>query len=200
MCFAALAPIGAAIGNVIASIPSWVGTAVSIAGTGLAVVGTLSAAQTQAQALRYSAQVAEIEAQRARMAGEFEADQIREQARISLARSRAAAGASGIAFEGSPLEALAYSATQYELDALTALYGAETVAAGRQAGAALSRFQAGRTVLSGYLGAGAQLLRGASTWGKDVVDWFSPRQAGVTVNSGPMGGSEWMTGRAPGFG
>lgn len=198
MCFAALAPIGAAIGSAISSIPSWVGTAVSIAGTGLAVAGTLSAAQAQAQALRYSAQVADAEAQRARFAGQFEADQIREQARINLARSRAAAGASGIAFEGSPLEALAYSATQYELDALAALYGAETIAAGRQSGAALSRFQAGRTALSGYLGAGTQLLRGASTWGRDVVDWFAPRQTGVTVNSGPLVSPERLTGRVAG--
>lgn len=198
MCFAALAPIGAAIGSAISSIPAWVGTAVSIAGTGLAVAGTLSAAQAQAEALRYSAAVGQAEAQQARISGEFEAAQLREQARMNLARSRAAAGASGVMLEGSPLEALAYSATQYELDALAALYGAETIARGREAGSALARFQAGRTQLAGYVGAGTQLLRGASTWGRDVVDWFSPRQ--VTVNSAPTGAvmPERTTGRVAG--
>lgn len=183
MCFQFLAPIGAAIGSAasavgsaIASIPAWVGTVASIGGTVLSVGSSLYGARTAAAAYNYNAAMQQQEAANAMAAAQFEADRTRERARLALAASGARVGTSGVLLEGSPLEALSYAATQYELDALAALYGGQRLSQSRMAASQISSRMANSAMVSGVLGAGASLLTGASRWGPDVIGWFTPRQ------------------------
>ena len=125
------------------------------AATVVTAAGSIMSGQSQAAAL--SAQ-AKVEKQRAA----FEAERQRDYAARFLGAQRAAYGASGVTLEGTPIDVLADTAAQAELDALAIQWG------GQARATALSS-QASAARLGGYMGAGAALLEGASSWGEPLT-------------------------------
>lgn len=118
--------------------------------------------QSAARAASANAAMAEEEAQRSRQAAAVEEQRNRDQARRIISGQRAAYGASGVVSEeGSPLLALADSASEAELDALTIRYNGATQARRFEAQARSDRASASSYRMQGLVGAGTSLLGGA---------------------------------------
>lgn len=130
----------------------------------------------------FNALQSEKKAIEAREGAQYEEDRLRERNRFLIAEQRAKFGASGVLFEGSPLEVLGFQAGQNELDALAVRRTGQNAAAdalseaassryrGRaglitgNAGAALESSKAANTQQAGYGSAATSLLSGASSW------------------------------------
>lgn len=113
----------------------------------------------QAQA-EYNARLSERDATAARERADFDERRIRTQSDAVLARQRARQGVTGLALEGSPLEVLAFSAGQLELDALSARYaGLEEERALRQQATNL-RYDGRIAAMGATQRAGTALLMG----------------------------------------
>lgn len=137
-----------------------------------------------------NAVIAEQEAQFAVQVSAFNERRFRQQASYRQAQARANVGASGVTFEGSPLETLATSAREIELDALTTRFQGELAARAQREEARLQRYNASlrvveqsqvrraserqialeryagkEAVLAGYLKGAAAGLRGSSGFG-----------------------------------
>jgi hypothetical protein len=114
----------------------------------MSAIGSVQAGQAQRKMANYNARVAE---DTARSQGERQQDQVRRQ----MASARVAIGKSGVAVSGSPLDVLADSAAQAELDHQTILrQGAAQAGMDRYKGSMASR--------QGYFGAATSLLSSAS--------------------------------------
>lgn len=100
-----------------------------------------STAAAEAQIADANARRVEIAAQGEQLAGEQQEAQQRTRARFLLADQRARYGAAGVMIEGSPLEVLAFSAGQLELDALTIRTNTATRVSDLQAQAAGTRLE-----------------------------------------------------------
>ena len=115
-------------------------------GTILNVMSQLSQGST-------AERLAEREAEQARMQGREREKLIRKSGARAKGRLRAAIGKSGVTLEGSPMDALAESAMNIEMDAINARYGAESQAQATefegQARKRASRVGAAASLLSG---------------------------------------------------
>lgn len=167
------------------------------AGTAMSAVGAVQSGQSQSQMARYNAemtrQTSEYNAQVARQgaeaarrnaetirqAGEAEAARQRQKGSDLLAQQRAAYGAAGVEFEGSPLLVMQETAARAEQDALAIRYNYQVKAAkeeteawkmgsmadlaewqgGRQAN--LQDYSGGQAATAGWLGGATSLLKGA---------------------------------------
>lgn len=138
----------------------------AVAAAGVSAVGAIQSGEAQKKAGAYNAQVAENNAAQAQQAAAFNEAQQRTRSARVLGAERAAQGASGVTVEGSPLEVLAQTAQESELDALSIRYGGDVAAARARSEATLARFQGGQAVTSSYFSAGASLLGGASKFGQ----------------------------------
>jgi|GEM_PF-2225034 len=155
-------------------------TAMLIAGTAMSALSSIqqgqaasAAADAQAQAADYNARASDINARVARRAAGAEADRTRGQNERQLASMRAAAGASGATMSGSNLGLVGDAAMQLEYDALLQRYQGEVQASAHQNRAGLDRYesatarQSGRQAMTGgIMGAGADILNGASTYSR----------------------------------
>jgi hypothetical protein len=122
--------------------------AVTAATTAMSAIGSIQAGQAQKKMANYNARIAEDTAR-------YQAE--RQQDRVSrlMASARVAINKSGITTSGSPLDVLADSAMQSELDHQAILrQGA--------AQAAMDRYQGSQAAHAGYFGAATALLSGAS--------------------------------------
>lgn len=123
----------------------------------IAAAGGLQAA-TQLYQGNAAAAMGEYNATVARQEARYAEATSRDRARRILGAGRAAVGASGVQLEGSPLDVLAQSAAEAEMDALA-------IRRSGQAQAAAYRYQGRQAQLAGYFGAaGTALLTGASVW------------------------------------
>lgn len=124
--------------------------------------GSFIQGQAAASAAEANATMAEEEAQRARQAAAVEEDRNRSQSRRVISAQRAAYGASGVVSEeGSSLLALADSAAEAELDALSIRYSGDVTARRYQVQAASDRAAASGYRMQGLVSAGTGLLSGA---------------------------------------
>ncbi len=130
-------------------------------GTLASVGGTIYASQQAAAAEEYNADVARTQGTQAQLAAEAEATDQRRRARYLLGQQLAAAGASGVALEGSPLIAMVDAGVQQDLEARRTVYKGYLEASGLRSSAALADYQASQYRTSGYIQAGSSLLRGA---------------------------------------
>lgn len=133
------------------------GAALAI-GAGVNAFASLFQGQAEAAAAKYNAG---IEEQNAVLTRQWAAEAERRFRRMSKKRMgsmRAARGASGLALDGSALDAMADSAMQEELDALTIRYQGEIKARSHEANARLARQQAKNSSLSGALGAASAVI------------------------------------------
>ncbi len=119
--------------------------------------GALQAGAAQAEAAEFNARVSEQQARRARQAAAFEEQRLRD-----AGAQRAAIGASGIGFEGSPLLVMADTAEEAELDAPAIRFSGSTAEARAKSQAALDRLQARQARTAGFFQAGASILGGAT--------------------------------------
>lgn len=85
---------------------------------------------------------------------------VRRQSRESLGRQIAAFGASGVGYGGSSLRALDSSAINQELDALNTRYKGTVAGYGYGVQSGIDREEGNVAQTSGYLSAGAALLKG----------------------------------------
>jgi hypothetical protein len=118
----------------------------AVASAAMSAAGAIQAGQAQKKMANYNARIAEDTAR-------YQAE--RQQDRVSrlMASARVAINKSGITTSGSPLDVLADSAMQSELDHQAILrQGA--------AQAAMDRFQGSQAARAGYFGAATALLQG----------------------------------------
>jgi len=120
----------------------------STVGGTLGALGAISAGQASANAADYNAQMA-------KMQGEIEAGRIRAESKRYQGQMRAAIAKSGATASGTPLIALAESASNAEIDALNAAWSG-----GQQAD--VYRSSAKQYRREGYVRAGTSLLSTAS--------------------------------------
>ena len=159
---------------------SFIPMALMIGGTAMKMIGDIKASQSQAAAQEYNAKVAMAQAEMTRRAGEFEIAGLKqvgayEETKLKRAKGRmtsaqrARYAKAGVLLEGSPLEVIADTAAQYEMDIAanrynmqlgitTAKYGAEVGVSKAKSEAQYLKQAAGRTRTAGYWGAGRTLL------------------------------------------
>jgi hypothetical protein len=122
--------------------------AVSAATTAITAVAAIQQGQAQKKMANYNARLAEDSAH-------FQAGRQQDKVRRVMGAARVAVNKSGIAMSGSPLDVLADSAMQAELDRQAILrQGA--------AQAAMDRLGGNQAMQAGYFGAATALLSGAS--------------------------------------
>lgn len=129
-----------------------------------AATGAVSSIQ-QGRAARaaheFNVQLAERDAETARRAAAADEVEARRQAAKRVGSQRAALAASGVDLTGTPLDLLAETAEDDELNALRVRFGGETQAQGFQGRAASERFSGRQAMRAGVIGAVGQGLTGA---------------------------------------
>jgi hypothetical protein len=135
-----------------------------IASTAFSAIGSIAqgnaanaAAQSNADALTQQADAEN------RAAGARE-EQQRRQARQFLGGQRASLAQAGIGLTGSAYDINRQSAVNAELDALNIRYEGQLAAKGLRDQATMQRFEGKQARTAGFLGAGAALLQGASSY------------------------------------
>jgi hypothetical protein len=140
---------------------------VGLIGAAVSAYASWDASQTAAKVAKYNKKVAKNNATYARQAAKLAADAKAEENRHVQAVLRARAGASGVSFEGSPLEVFAANAEAAAKEEARLLYGGDVTASGYEASSALEGFKARRAETMSYVGAGTTLLtEGASAWSR----------------------------------
>lgn len=157
------------------------------ASVGMQAIGMIQQGQAQANAARYNAAIADRNAQIATDQANQDAQQQQRVARQRIGAIRAGYGASGVDVAGSPLDVLADSASQAELDRQTILYKGKLRALGYSDSATLDRYSAGVAETAGYMGAGSAILTGA-TKGADRGYFGSAGGGGYNIPSDGTGG------------
>ncbi len=126
------------------------------------VVGSLREGNAQAAAARANAEAADARALTERRIGAFEVARERRQQRRFMAQQAANAGSQGTALTGQPVDLLADSARQAQLDRDAIRFNAEIGAQGFETQADFDRFEARQARSAGFMRAGTALLTGAS--------------------------------------
>ncbi|MGE5147403.1 MAG: hypothetical protein ACM3N5_11675 [Candidatus Eiseniibacteriota bacterium] len=134
----------------------------SIASAAASAAGAAAQGNAARAAANYNAAVARQNADIARANATADAAKQERQGDLLAGRQRAATGASGITPQGSPLDVMADSALESELDALTTHYRGELQARSYGQDAALQTMRGKEAQQAGYIGAGTALLKGAS--------------------------------------
>ena len=135
---------------------------ITIIAAGVQAYGQYQQSRQQAAVYKYNAQVAQNNAAASRNAAAIDMYQIREKNKRVLATQRARYAKANLQLTmGSPLEIMAASARQGELDAQVARYRGELGAAGFEAQASLLTSQAKSIRQAGVISATSSLLSGA---------------------------------------
>ena len=110
--------------TLVSNLPAWVGTAVQIGGAVTSVAGLVASNNAEVARLEHQAKIDDrnaLVADRNRLlalqTAKADADDRRRKTRRTLATIRASYGHSGVSMAGSPLDVLADTATEEELDA-----------------------------------------------------------------------------------
>lgn len=141
----------------------WIVAILSVIAAVVSAVGAKQTASAQEDAAKYNADVEKNNAETAAQQGQFDAQQIRDRNKRTLAAQRAAFSASGLDESGSVLDVRDDSAAQGEMDALVAIYTGQTSANASMARARLDNMQGAAARRSGNIGAASSLLGGATS-------------------------------------
>lgn len=132
-----------------------------MAGIGMQAASALMQAKAQSVAAKFNAELAQRQAEEMRARGELEKYRINRQKRRLLGRQRALYAKVGVRYdEGSPLEVLADTAAQFELDKAISDYNTQAGIGYYTTKAALNRYAARQARYSGLAKAGMTLLTG----------------------------------------
>lgn len=127
---------------------------------GVAAQGEVQAAEARAKALEFNATVAKREGSLAKRRGQFAEARLREDLTRFKGAQRAAIGASGTTFTGSPLLLLAESAEDAALEIQVVRFETKVARNAAKAKRNLARFQAGQERAAGFTAAVGRLLGG----------------------------------------
>src|SRR5262249_17978648 len=125
-------------------------------------IGALQSGENAQKAASYNAALARQQADATLSQTAADADRQRRLGLLTQGRARAGYGASGITVAGSPLDVLAASAAENELDVQTINYRGNLRAAGLRDEAALDEFSGRTARQQSYISATAALLGGAA--------------------------------------
>jgi len=132
-------------------------------GTAVSVMGQIQQGKQANKISQYNAAVAQQNAEATRQSYQYQADQKRAESEKTLARQRALYGKAGVELSGTPLDLMAETASEYEMDALMleregklAIYRG-----GSQSEIDLLTGKSSKT--ASYYGAGSTLLTGGSS-------------------------------------
>ena len=114
------------------------------------------------QQAKYNAQVAEQRAEAARKASEIAKYQIERRKRRMLSRQKALYAKAGVTLEGSPLEVLADTASQFELDKAISNYNYGVEVSRNLSEANFQRYAGKQRRTAGFMNAGTTILGGMS--------------------------------------
>lgn len=121
-------------------------------------LGSLYEGHANREAAEYNARVLDSKARATEANTKEQVERERRMARRRLGAMRAATGASGISLNGSALEAIADSAAEMELDALTIRHEGKLKVMGYYASAESERMRGRAAMTKGYLNASSDLL------------------------------------------
>lgn len=133
---------------------------------GVSAVGAIYQGMAASKAAKMNAEANDAAASATRQQAQLEAQRQRVQAAKALGAIRTGYAASGVTLEGNPLDVLAESAYNAEIDNQLILKGGEIRAQGFERSASLDRQRARNAETSGYLSAAGSLLGGAAGYGK----------------------------------
>ncbi len=177
---------------------------IAIAGSVIGAVGTIISAVGQSQAADYNAKVARQNATYAEQSAQQQRQIAAENERRQRLRTTKLLGAqkagyakAGVTMEGSPLEVMAETASQGELDALNIRYGGEVGAYNARVQGSRYRSQAGfydfessRSLWTGIMGAGTTLLTGTARAG-GYMGGGGSSSGGFAASSDPFNEELW---------
>lgn len=135
---------------------------IGLVGAGINAAGSLMQGNQQAALAEAQAKAIEQQAQADQQASAFEQAQERRRQDLAQASARAAVGASGVAFAGSPTEVLVANAGQGQLDIEAIQYGSTLRQNNLSTQAGISRFQGKQAKQAGFINAASGLVSGIS--------------------------------------
>ena len=141
------------------------GVLLLVAATALSAASSIQQGRAADKAAQFNARALEADAKQAKAVAAFEARLARERGAKLLGRQRAAAGASGISLEGSPLLVMGETAANIERDALAIEFGGAARAAALRNQAAGERFAGRQAKRAGFFKAGTTVLGSAASFG-----------------------------------
>lgn len=142
-----------------------------LASAGVGAYQSMSNASAQSDAAKYNAQVAENNAKQAQMEADAEAQKIRSRNRRIIASQKAQFAASGVQITGTVTDVMVDSATQGELDAMSAEYAGEVRSKALQSQAELDRKAASNASKAGIFGTAGYGLQGVSIAASSYSDY-----------------------------
>lgn len=140
-----------------------IGAVAAVAGAGVAAYSAAQQGNAAAAADARNEQLANQQALIAQQQAEQDAQAQQRASRQRIGAASAAYGAAGVTSDGSPLDVLATSASQAELDRQTILYKGNLRALGYQDQSQLDSAAAGQAKIGGEEKAGSAILTGASS-------------------------------------
>lgn len=145
-------------------------TAITAVAAVVSTVATISQASAASKADKYNAAVATQNSQVATDQADMSLQTQQTDAYRKLGSIKAAYGASGVTTDGSPMDVLADSFTQSELDANTIIYNGKVKAAGYTDTANLDSAAASNATKAGYLNAASTALTGGAKTAQSYND------------------------------
>jgi len=134
--------------------------ALGIIGGVVGAMGSIAAGQAQANAANAQAYAYQRQAMLERQQADFNANQQQEKAIKLISAQRAGYLASGVALQGTPLDAIADTTRQSDLDVQAIRYNGEIKAQNFEAQAAVFRTKAASAQQGGLIGALSPLIKG----------------------------------------
>ena len=139
--------------------------AMMMAGAAISAYGAIQQGNQAKAAANYNAQLRTRDSQLALTQADQEAQQVRWAGQRAQGSLLAGYGASGVTSDGSPMDALAASASQAKLDEETVLYKGRMKSTGYLSDADLNRVQGENAVQQSQLQAASYLISGAGSAG-----------------------------------
>jgi hypothetical protein len=131
------------------------------AGATLIAASEIKQGQTTKAVYKANANLAELQGQGIEQAGAYEGAKLAREKRQMLGRQKALYAKSGVSLsEGSPLEVMADTATQYEMDIAANRYNTAIQKSQTEYQAKIYRMMGKSALQTAYMGAGATLLSG----------------------------------------
>jgi hypothetical protein len=163
--------------------------AAAVVGTGVAVYGQVQQAKTAKAVGAYNAKLAENQALQAEMDAAENTRRKRKENRRLLATQRSRLAKAGVMEAGTPLEVMAETAGNLELETLDYARSIRMQASGLRAQGAMDRVMGSAQARAAYIGAGASLLSGASSVAGMSYEFqqsgaFTPTAAGSGTGTG----------------
>ncbi|MCM8784562.1 MAG: hypothetical protein NC818_07375 [Candidatus Omnitrophica bacterium] len=154
-------------------------TSLIVAGAGMEIASQYQQARAYQEQAEYNARVAELQAQQVERAQKLEEYRLNRAKEALLGKQRALYAKAGVSLEGSPLEVLADTEAQYQLDLSVSRYNADVQKRRLGYEAGYQRYAGKQYMRAGYLGMGTTLL----TTGTKLGLLGLPQNTGENINA-----------------